>query len=219
MCYKVSNSKVDMQVAIEQLQAEYQEREYSLASDVNAFARTPVPVIIEENGRVFETARWKLNSPKPGEAPTKGLNLQGENSWNFYKKVQHNRCVVPVDAFYEWKHYPTSGKKDITALHRLTWKGHSQFYMAAYYNRWEDGTLGFGLVTCPANELLASVHNVVYDDPKRKNQRMPISFAADMAVKFLEDHPIEEFMFPNYDPHLLAENLEPHKIPNNEGTQ
>lgn len=214
MCYKVSNSKIDIFLAVEQLQAEYQQHEYALGSDINAFARPILPVIAEENGRKLEPALWKLTPPKPGEPPTKGLNLQAENSWKFYKNVQHNRCVIPVNAFYEYKHYPSGGKKDITALHRLTWKEQNQFYLAGYYNRWEDGTLGFGLVTGPANELLTDVHNVEYDDPKRKKGRMPISFDAGMAIRFLEDEQIEDFMFPAYDPVLEAENLEPHKVPN-----
>lgn len=214
MCYKVSNSKVDIVLATEELRADFQEREYKLAADVNAFAKPILPVIVEEDGRKLETAIWKLTEPKSGEPPTKGLNLQAENSWKFYKNVQHNRCVVPVNAFYEWKHYPVEGaKKDVTSLHRLTWEGLQQFYMAAYYSRWEDGTLGFGLVTCHANELLSDVHNVQYSDPKRKNQRMPISFDAKTAIKFLEDEPIDDFMFPNFDPKLLAENLEPGKVP------
>lgn len=214
MCYKVSNSKIDIGKSSEELMAEFQNFEFSLSADVNAFGKPTLPVFVEENGRKLEKAIWKLTQPKAGEPATKGLNLQAENSFSFYKKIQHNRCVIPVNAFYEYKHYPSGGKKDITALHRLTWNGLDQFYMAAYYNRWEDGTLGFGLVTCEANELLSNVHNVVYDDPKRKNHRMPISFGTEMAIKFLEDEPIKGFEFPNFDPNLLAENLEPHKIPN-----
>jgi hypothetical protein len=34
-----------------------------------------------------------------------------------------------------------------------------------------------------------------------------------MADRFLNDEPIEEFTFPNYDPQLVAVNLEPDKLP------
>lgn len=214
MCYKVSNSKIDVISISDEMRADMQELEYQLGSDVNAFAKPILPVIVEENGRKLTAALWKLNPPRPDEPATKGLNLQAENSWKYYKSVQHNRCVVPVNAFYEYKHYPTSGKKDVTALHRLTWDGRDHMYLAAYFNRWDDRTLGFGLVTGPANELLADVHNVTYTDPKRKQYRMPISLSREAALRFLNDAEIEEFIFPNYNPALLAENLQPEKVPN-----
>lgn len=212
MCYRFANSGVNIVEALENIKAENQRLEFEQSADVNAFTKPIVPIVVEKDGRKLETAIWKLNEPKDGEPATKGLNLQAENSHTYYKKIEHNRCVIPINAFYEWKHYPTD-KKDITALHRLSWNKSEQFYLAGYFNEWNDGTLGFGLVTGPANELLTDVHNVVYKDPKRKMGRMPISFTSDMAIKFLEDRPIEEFLFPIYNPQLIAENLEPHKVP------
>ncbi|WBV60250.1 hypothetical protein PFY12_14575 [Chryseobacterium camelliae] len=69
-----------------------------------------------------------------------------------------------------------------------------------------DSLKDLGIVTTAANELMSIIHN--------SKLRMPICLNAKMAERFLNDEPIEEFTFPAYDPKLVAENLEPHKIPN-----
>lgn len=86
----------------------------------------------------------------------------------------------------------------------MHWKNSDHFYIAAFYDVWDNKEIGFGLVTTVSNSLMSVVHN--------SKLRMPLCLDARMADKFLNDKPIEEFTFPTFDPKLVAVNLEPGKF-------
>ena len=87
----------------------------------------------------------------------------------------------------------------------MHWKDETQFYIAGFFDVWDNKEIGFGLVTTGSNELMSIIHN--------SKLRMPVCLNSTMADRFLNDEPIEEFTFPNYDPQLVAVNLEPDKLP------
>lgn len=138
------------------------------------------------------------------DAPTKGKNLQSENTHTYYKKIQNNRCLIPATSYYEHKHYAVVGKKTpLKIKHEMFWKDKAQFYIAGFYQIYSTGDLGFGLVTTLPNPTQAEIHN-----------RMIITLDEKAGRDFLDQRPIEEFQFPNYSPNLEYENLEPEKTPN-----
>jgi len=55
------------------------------------------------------------------------------------------------------------------------------------------------IVTTEANELMAEIHNTKH--------RMPILLNKQNQFRWLDDIPLEEFTFPNYDPVLDANNF------------
>jgi putative SOS response-associated peptidase YedK len=204
MCYNFNNKKVSLKKAVEDLNAEgYEEGEFELKGSINAFTKQvapTIPAIVNHNGIVLMNTFWGIKENP--DAPTKGKNLQSENTHTFYRKVEKNRCLIPASSYFE--HKPVQGKKTpIKVKHEMFWKDKAQFYIAGYFDEYDDGSLGFGLVTTLPNPVQAEIHN-----------RMIITLDGKMGRAFLDQEPIEVFQFPNYSPDLEYINLEPEKIPN-----
>lgn len=206
MCNRIDNSGLSIEAVAKYLKAEIAEGNYIVNKEVNAFSVPAVPIVLEHHGRKITHGTWRLYKEVPKDKFGKGINLTAEKTHTFYKKFENNRAVVPVTGFYDWMHLPNQGKKTpITVKHRMHWKNADEFYIGAYYDVWDNIEIGFGLVTTVANELMSVIHN--------SKLRMPICMDAKMADEFLNNKPIEEFVFPEYDPQLVAENLEPQKMP------
>jgi putative SOS response-associated peptidase YedK len=204
MCYNFNSKGVDLRKAMKDFDAEeIDTTEYTLGN-INAFAKETkptIPAIVNYNGIVLMPTFW--GAQENPDAPTKGKNLQSENSHTYYKKIEMNRCLIPTSSYYEHKHIAVPGKKiPIKAKHEMFWKDKAQFYIAGYYQIYSDGNLGFGLVTTLPNPTQAEIHN-----------RMIITLDQKAGREFLDQRPIEEFQFPNYSPNLEYVNLEPEKIP------
>lgn len=206
MCYNFNNKKVSLKKAVEDLNAEgYEEGEFELKGSINAFTKqmTPtIPTIVNHNGIVLMNTFWGIQENP--DAPTKGKNLQSENTHTFYRKIEKNRCLIPASSYFEHKPVSVQGRKTpLKVKHEMFWKDKAQFYIAGYFDEYDDGSLGFGLVTTLPNPVQAEIHN-----------RMIITLDGKMGRAFLNQEPIEVFQFPNYSPDLEYINLEPEKIPN-----
>jgi putative SOS response-associated peptidase YedK len=206
MCYNFNNKKVSLKKAVEDLNAEgYEEGEFELKGSINAFTKQvapTIPAIVNHNGIVLMNTFWGIKENP--DAPTKGKNLQSENTHTFYRKIEKNRCLIPASSYFEYKPVSVQGKKTpIKVKHEMFWKDKAQFYIAGYFDEYDNGSLGFGLVTTLPNPVQAEIHN-----------RMIITLDGKMGRAFLDQEPIEVFQFPNYSPDLEYINLEPEKIPN-----
>ena len=207
MCNRIDNSDLSMDEVSNALQAEIVEGNYYFKQEINAFDRPSIPIVIDYEGRKITHGTWGIERDIPKDKPARGINLTAEKTHTFYKKVQHNRCVVPVTGFYDWMHVSNPGKKTpIKVKHRMHWKNEHEFYIAAYFDVWENKEIGFGLITTVANDLMSIVHN--------SKLRMPLCIDASTANRFLNDESIEQFVYPEYNPALVAVNLEPEKMPN-----
>ncbi|MCJ8155197.1 SOS response-associated peptidase family protein [Chryseobacterium sp. SSA4.19] len=206
MCYNFNNKKVNLKKAAENLNAEgYEKGEFDVTGSVNSFIKetTPtIPAIVNHNGIVLMNTFWGIKENP--DAPTKGKNLQSENTHTFYRKIEKNRCLIPASSYFEYKQVSTPGRKTpLKVKHEMFWKNKAQFYIAGYFDIYDDGNLGFGLVTTLPNPVQAEIHN-----------RMIITLDEKMGRSFLNQEPIETFQFPNYSPDLEYMNLEPQKMPN-----
>ncbi len=204
MCYNFNNKKVNLKKAVEELNAEgYEEKEFELKGSINAFTQQTaptVPAIVNHNGIVLMNTFWGVKENP--DAPTKGKNLKSENTHTFYRKIEKNRCLIPASSYFEHKTASVQGRKTSAKVkHEMLWKDKVQFYIAGYFDEYDDGNLGFGLITTLPNPVQAEIHN-----------RMIITLDAKMGRAFLDQEPIEEFQFPNYSPDLEYVNLEPEKI-------
>jgi putative SOS response-associated peptidase YedK len=75
----------------------------------------------------------------------------------FSDALQHRRCVIFADGFYEW-----SGSKKHRRPHRFVVDGGEPFVFAGLYERWgsaADAIETCTIVTCAANALCAAVHD------------------------------------------------------------
>ena len=206
MCYNFNNKGVDLSKAITDLGAEEaNNQEFSLIGSVNAFVKNTVPTIpaiVNYNGIVLMNTFWGVQENP--DVPTKGKNLQSENTHTYYKKIENNRCLIPASSYFEHKTIVVPSKKTpVKAKHEMFWQDKAQFYIAGFYSIYSDGNLGFGLVTTLPNPTQAEIHN-----------RMIITLDEKMGREFLNQRPIEEFQYPEYSPNLEYVNLEPEKVPN-----
>ena len=204
MCYNFNSKGVDLKKALKDFDGEEIDNRDFRIGQINAFVKQTepnIPAIVNHNGIVLMGTYWGTQE-NPDQA-TKGKNLKSENTRTFYRKIEQNRCLIPASSYYEHKTVFADGKKTpIKVKHEMFWKDKAQFYIAAFYDIWSDGNLGFGLVTTLPNPTQAEIHN-----------RMIITLDEKMGREFLDQKPIEEFQFPNYSPNLEYINLEPEKTP------
>src|SRR5690554_664249 len=139
---------------------------------VSGFAHPKLPVIKNES---VEISEWGLipsfaaNDEKAKEIASMTLNARSDTIHqkpSFKNSIITNRCILPLDGFYEWQHnginkqpyyiYPTD---------------ETVFYLGCIFNRWVNRQTGelrdtFSIITTDANPLMATIHN--------SKKRMPL---------------------------------------------
>jgi putative SOS response-associated peptidase YedK len=118
----------------------------------------------------IEPLRWGLVPPwaRDLSAGRKLINARAETLAEkpaFRDALQHRRCVIFADGFYEW-----TGAKGRRLPYRFTRDGGAVFAFAGLWERWgpKDARVeSCTIVTCPPNALLAQIHDrmpVILDD-------------------------------------------------------
>ena len=90
------------------------------------------------------------------------INARSETVFDkpaFRDPVRRSRCLVPVQAFYEWKKVD-GGKRP----YAIAVEGADAFALAGIASQWIDGRTGevvdsFAVLTCEPNALVASIHD------------------------------------------------------------
>jgi putative SOS response-associated peptidase YedK len=126
--------------------------------------QAPIVRLAADGTRECALARWGL---VPGWAPdlkfgTRCINARSETVAKlpaFRHAFRRQRCLVPVNAFFEW-----SGEKG----HRLKWRiglrDEPLFALAGLWEWWQDresgeGVASYTIVTCAANVAIAPLHD------------------------------------------------------------
>lgn len=124
----------------------------------------PIVRLGADETRECVLARWGL---VPGWAPdlkfgTRCINARAETVAKlpaFRSAYRRRRCLVPVNAFFEW-----SGEKG----HRLKWRialrDEPLFALAGLWEWWQDrdsgeGVTSYTIITCAANDAIAPLHD------------------------------------------------------------
>jgi putative SOS response-associated peptidase YedK len=124
----------------------------------------PIVRLAADGARECLLARWGL---VPGWAPdlkfgTRCINARAETVATlpaFRSAYRRRRCLVPVNAFFEW-----NGEKG----HRLKWRialrDEPLFALAGLWEWWQDrgggeGVNSYTIVTCAANAAIAPLHD------------------------------------------------------------
>lgn len=121
-----------------------------------------VPVVREtEQGRELVLLKWGLvpHWARDAHIGARLVNVRAETLGSRFRDAyRQRRCLVPADAFYEWK--PVAGRKQPYCI-RLRDEG--PFGMAGLWERWTapDGKVveTCTIVTVDANELVAALHD------------------------------------------------------------
>jgi len=114
------------------------------------------------------------------------LNARGETIFEkpaFRDSAKNKRCLVYLDAFYEYHHH-----KGQTFPFRIVLKSGEPMPVAGLWAEWVDKPTGellqtVSLVTTVGNPLMSKVHN----NPKAEGPRMPVILAKEQQDDWLID--------------------------------
>jgi putative SOS response-associated peptidase YedK len=130
------------------------------------------------DGRLHSVAmQWGL-VPSWAEAIDGGARMINARSETVFEKpsfryaVAHNPCVVPANAFYEWKRADKAKQP-----YKITWPGHPLFFFLGIWDVWKGGgapLYSFAILTRAANPSLEDLH-----------ERMPIMVDGEQAKRWL----------------------------------
>lgn len=123
-----------------------------------------IPVVRETaEGRALALLKWGLIPwwAKDAHIGAKLINARAESLASkpaFRDAYRHRRCLVPADAFYEWK--PVAGRKQPYCIRM---RDHTLFGMAGLWEHWvaPDGQVveSCTIVTVEANALVGELHD------------------------------------------------------------
>ena len=160
-----------------------------------------VPVVRfnpETKQRTLDTLRWGLVPywAKDVKIGASMINAKSESVAEkpaFREAFQSRRCLVPADAFYEWKKLDAKTKQP----YAIVMKDRSLFGFAGLWERWKDKASGeivrsFTIVTTEPNEVCAPIHD-----------RMPVIVDPANYGRWLGEEPV--------DPMRLLMTLKPYQ--------
>ena len=124
----------------------------------------PVVRLAADGSRECMLARWGL---VPGWARdlkfgSRCINARAETVASlpaFRSAFRRRRCLVPVNAFFEW-----SGEKGHRLKWRIAMRDEPLFALAGLWEWWQDpqggeGVASYTIVTCEANAAIAPLHD------------------------------------------------------------
>ena len=96
--------------------------------------------------------------PKGGRKPINAKSETVATLPTFRDAYRRRRCILPVDAFYEWR--ASKGGKQPYAI---AMKDRSPFGIAGIWENWKnpegEWVRTFAILTTPANELVGTIHD------------------------------------------------------------
>ncbi len=165
---------------VESLEAQFEaEAQALLQPRYNVAPTTPVPVVRNgASGRVIVLQRWGL-IPAWSRDPAVGARMANARAETVAEKpsfrgpFKRSRCIVPADAFYEWR---AGAPKQPFAIRAA---GGGLLAFAGLWDRWEgpDGVLETcAIITTAANGAMAPIHD-----------RMPVILAREDYGRWLDE--------------------------------
>lgn len=162
---------------------------------VNGFEHPELPVVTDK-GIIAATwgliPEWTSTESDARMVRQKTLNARGESIFEkpaFRQSANSKRCLLGIEGFYEWRLF--KGNK---YPYLILPASEQYFSLGCLYSEWINGDTGeikttFSIVTTPANELMAEIHNT--------KQRMPLLLPKNM----------ESFWINSTAPPVAIENL------------
>jgi putative SOS response-associated peptidase YedK len=140
--------------------------------------------------------RWGLIPAwcKDAKGGNKPINARAETVKTapmFKAAYRSRRCIVPVDAFFEWQ--ALAGRKQPYAIGL---KSGEPFGLAGLWENWKnprgEWVRTFAIITTAANELMREIHH-----------RMPVILAPEDYARWLSDAPEADDLLRPFDANLM----------------
>lgn len=148
-----------------------------------------LPVISNDSSDKLSRYHWGLIPfwAKDKKIGYKMINARGETiteKASFKNAFKKRRCLVPADAFYEWKRLENSKEK---IPYRIFLKDQPLFSLAGIWEVWKspagEHIRSFSIVTISPNKLMAEIHD-----------RMPVILSGENEKTWLESDNPEELL-------------------------
>lgn len=133
--------------------------------------------------RVLDVMSWGL-VPSWSKDKTRAASMINARSETLAEKpsfrnlLAQNRCVLPIQGFYEWQNLPSQTKKPIKQAHYISRTDNKPMTLAGLWTSWNqpDDSLFYTctIITTDANEKLAPIHH-----------RMPVILERDSVEVWL----------------------------------
>ncbi len=140
-----------------------------------------LPVISNDTPGKLSRYRWGLIPfwAKDQSIGNKMINARAETILekpSFKTSFKRRRCIIPADAFYEWRKEEATKRK---TPYRIFLKDQPIFSIAGIWDQWKnpegEAIRSFSIITTSPNELIAEIHN-----------RMPVILAKQAEKIWLE---------------------------------
>lgn len=184
MCYYTSNTK-----SVDALKRRYKKSgniilsEYTPQLEFNGFEFPMMPIIIE-NGDDILLSHWGLWPAWANDDFNKmhTLNARWEtlSEKPSFQTVVQQKCLVPAEAFFEWKWLNKAGSKK--EKFRIEVVSQEIFSLAGLWTEKRLGDLmyhSFTIITIDANPLMAEINN--------QKKRMPLIISQENEAAWLEN--------------------------------
>jgi putative SOS response-associated peptidase YedK len=138
----------------------------------NVAPTDPVAAVVEHNAeRVVDTFRWGLvpffaEGPKARSPLINARAETVETAPAFRTSFARRRCIVPADAFYEWRRHrnPNSGRIERSEPFAIRFRQDEPMAFAGIWAIWRDPETAqrlysLAIITGQPNELVATVHD------------------------------------------------------------
>lgn len=135
----------------------------------------------EAGGLTCREMRWGLvpaweHAAKPKFAPINARSEEMMDKPTFRESVQHRRCAVPADGFYEWKRLDARTR----APFHIGLKAGAPFFMAGLYAPGTDTRPEtYCLLTTGPNAIMGPIHD-----------RMPVILTGENLMRWLRPGPL-----------------------------
>jgi putative SOS response-associated peptidase YedK len=132
-------------------------------SHFNIAPGTENPVVIrEQDGNHVRAMQWGLALHGAKDAASiRPINARAESLPDrpmFKGLLDHNRCIVPANGFYEWK--KAGGRKEPYFIHL---RDKALFGFAGLCDTWQGpagkAVMTYTIITTEPNELISPIHN------------------------------------------------------------
>ena len=171
----IVSAAVDLQTISNQLKPYY---------FVSGFSHPSLPVVKQDGIYLFDWGLipfWIKDKAAANDIKTKTLNAVGETVFekpSFRKSILSQRCLLPVNAFFEWRDVDK-----VKYPYCIASKENELFSLGCIFDMWTDQSTGeilntFSILTTPANPLMEKIHNL--------KKKMPLILKAEDEAKWID---------------------------------
>ncbi len=165
MCFHSQQSQ-DAQTLEKRFKAKFLKPQLYTPSIYNGFSFPATPIIAHSNPESIQLFNWGLipSWSKDIDFRKNTLNAKIEtiSEKPSFRQIVHQRCLILVDAFFEWQWLDSQGKKK--QKYGIALPDDSAFALAGLWNTWTNPQTGeiidtYTILTTEANEQMSQIHN------------------------------------------------------------